>query len=493
MRIKLAYKIFGAFLLTSVIVVVLMTGITQYFAKRHFTEYVNKVESEVLSELVDTLATDYREHTGWDFIQGDPQAFRTLMRTIFSKDESDVPKTEPSPGDPNAKIDDDRTPDMPLPGRIQQRIAQRISLFDDQMQVVNGDATSTEGHNLKAIIVDGKTVGWLGLRKRQKLSGSRERTYLREQSTALFVIGGLVFVLAALVSFLLSRHLLRPIEQLTKGANALASRKFSTRIEVSSGDELGQLADDFNRMAQTLEKYEHLRRQWLSDISHELRTPISILQGEIEAIQDGVRNMSPETLESIHAEVMLLSKLIGDLHELSIAETGELSTEHEPVQLLRVLEYTIRMFEARFAQKGISLQLDLGEDIGVTVLADSHRLAQVFSNILENSLRYTESQGITKIWQMTTAATLHVIIEDSNPGVSDEDLEHLFDRLYRTDPSRSRKNGGSGLGLTIAKSIVEMFGGEIHAAHSSLGGVRIEIVFPVLWRGEVSRGQRNGG
>lgn len=363
-------------------------------------------------------------------------------------------------------------------------ITQRISLFDENMRVVEGDAISTDDHILKELTVDGKIVGWLGLKKRQKLSGPREKTFLREQSKAFIVIGGLVLVLAALVSFLLSRHLLRPVEQLTGGANALASRKFDTRIQVTTRDELGQLADDFNKMAQTLEKYEHLRRQWLSDISHELRTPISILQGEIEAILDGVREMSTETLESVHAEVMLLGKLIGDLHELSIAETGELSMESGPVKVFRVLESTLRMFEPRFSQKDIAIELDLGDNMDITAVADSDRLAQVFSNILENTLRYTESPGTVRIWQAKYERSLHVNIEDSKPGVTDDALDHLFDRLYRTDPSRSRKNGGSGLGLAIAKSIVEMFGGEILASHSSLGGVRIEIILPVAATGD---------
>ena len=235
-------------------------------------------------------------------------------------------------------------------------------------------------------------------------------------------------------------------------------------------------------MAQTLGKYEHLRKQWLSDISHELRTPISILQGEIEAILDGVREMSTETLESIHAEVMLMGKLIGDLHELSIAETGGLSFAQEPVQMLQILENTMKIFESRFLQNDITVQLAPGEDMAITVNADADRMAQVFSNILENALRYTTSPGKVKIWQEQKGAFVHLNIEDSKPGVSDDALEHLFDRLYRTDPSRSRKNGGSGLGLAISKSIVELSGGKIHARHSSLGGVRIEIVLPIASR-----------
>ncbi len=479
MRMKLAYKIFGAFVLTSLIIIVLMTGIMRYFAERHFTEYINRVESETLSDLIDKLGAAYSEGAGWEFLKEDPQMFRSITRTAFSRDESDRTSL-PAPGENSERSGNDRGRSIPPPpGHIQQRISQRISLFDDQMHVIAGDAISTENHILKEISIEGKTVGWLGLKKRQRLSGPREKTFLHEQSKAFFVIACMVLFLAALVSFLLSRHLLRPVEQLTRGANALASRKFNTRIRVSSGDELGQLADDFNKMAQTLEKYEDLRRQWLSDISHELRTPTAILQGEIEAIIDGVREMNTQTLESVHAEVVLLGKLIGDLHELSVAETGGLSMELGPVNIHQVLLHTLNIYEPRFAENALSVEFKDAGDTDVTVMADRDRLAQVFSNIFENSLRYTSSPGMMRIWQTASGHTLQVIIEDSEPGVSGEALEHLFDRLYRTDPSRSRKNGGSGLGLAIAKSIIEMFSGAISATHSSLGGVRIEIILPI--------------
>ncbi|MEA2102557.1 MAG: ATP-binding protein [Thermodesulfobacteriota bacterium] len=475
MKIKLAYKIFWAFLITSLITIVLMTGIMRYTAQRHFTHYVNKMESEILKELAGSLKTVYSKHQGWEYIIENPHVFRGILRSASSQNNFRQRHHPALPRDAQIRPDNDRVPPMPL----QHKILKRISLFDEQKHLVKGSAASTSDHILQKITVDGKTVGWLGLRERQKLSGPQEKAFLYEQSKAFLLIGFFVLILAALVSLLLSRHLLRPVEELAKGSRALASRRFDTRIKVSSGDELGQVAHDFNKMAQTLERYEHLRKQWISDISHELRTPIAILRGEIEAILDGVREMSTQTLESIHAEVMLLEKLIHDLHELSIAETGTLSSKKEPVEVLQILAHTVKHFEPRLKQKNIHLQIDLGEDFNITVQGDRDRMAQVFSNILENAIRYTETPGELRIWQERSGTSLHVNIEDSKPGVSDDALVHLFDRLYRTDSSRSRKIGGSGLGLAICKGIVEMFAGEIHASHSSLGGVRIEIVLPL--------------
>jgi two-component system sensor histidine kinase BaeS len=148
--------------------------------------------------------------------------------------------------------------------------------------------------------------------------------FLKQQARAFYMVGTIILALAALVAFLLSRHLLAPVQQLIKGTRRLTSRKFDTRINVSTTDELGQLAEDFNQMAQTLEKYEQLRQQWISDIAHELRTPLSILRGEIEALQDGIREASPERLDSLHGEVVHMSRIVSNLHDLSLAESAAL-------------------------------------------------------------------------------------------------------------------------------------------------------------------------
>jgi two-component system sensor histidine kinase BaeS len=281
------------------------------------------------------------------------------------------------------------------------------------------------------------------------------------------------------VAFLLSKHLLAPIRKLTAGTQALASRRFDTRIEVETIDELGQLAADFNTMAQTLEQYERMRQQWISDIAHELRTPLSILSGEVEALQDGVREVNPDTLDSLSSEARHLSKIINDLHELSLADAGVLSIKKEPVDPVPVLNATLRHFRIRFEENQITVENNLRNDGSVTVIGDADRLQQLFSNLLENTLRYADSSGTLKIWQACTENRLMLYFEDSGPGVPEEALEHLFDRLCRVDKSRSRAKGGSGLGLSICKSIVNALGGEIRAANAASGGLRIEIELPL--------------
>jgi two-component system sensor histidine kinase BaeS len=233
-------------------------------------------------------------------------------------------------------------------------------------------------------------------------------------------------------------------------------------------------------MAQTLEKYEKMRQQWISDISHELRTPLSVLRGELEAVQDGVREMNRETLDSLHAEVLQVSKIVNDLHELSLADSGSFSLNKAPIDLLLILKNTLRNFRTRFEKQQIDLQEDLASEAPLRILGDADRLTQVFANLLENTLRYANAPGSLRVWIHRAAKQLTLYFDDSGPGVPAESLAHLFDRLYRVDKSRSRTRGGSGLGLSICKSIVDNLGGDIRAAASPSGGLRIEIVFPLI-------------
>ncbi|MBN2372493.1 HAMP domain-containing protein [bacterium] len=313
---------------------------------------------------------------------------------------------------------------------------------------------------------------------------SRITKQYRYLSMGLFL--GNILIMVIIVSFILSRHVLTPIKRLTKGTQALSSLEFDTEIDVHTGDELGQLASNFNMMAQTLKRYEQMQRQWISDISHELRTPLSVLFCEIEALQDGIRKVNKEALDSLYSEAKHLNKIVEDLHTLSLAESKTLHFKKEKIDPLYVLNETIKVFQKRFSMRQISIKNDLKTDHDIIITGDPDRLKQVFSNILENALRYADTPGTLTISQYHTKAKLFLNLEDSGPGVPEESLDRLFDRLYRVDKSRSRAKGGSGLGLAISKNIILNHGGEIKASNASSGGLRIEIVLPLF------SGQRAG-
>ncbi|UCD78444.1 MAG: HAMP domain-containing protein [Desulfobacterales bacterium] len=484
MKIKLFYKIFATFLLTAFMIVALMVGFIRFYVARNFTDYVNSAALERLGELKDELAEVYRQHQGWHPLKDNRARWEEILRSA-------IPRRDFSRSRPSSEVSDDRRREgdrsvqdrLPPTSRERlHRFARGLALFDAQRQKVVGarPGLSAESFTLAEINVDGKTVGWLGLYKREHLANPLVVAFLKQQSRALYLIGIPILLLAAIVAFLLSRHFLAPIRQLTAGTRALSSRQFDTRIEVQSQDELGQLARDFNMMAQTLAKYEKMRQQWISDISHELRTPLSVLRGELEAIQDGVHKMDRETLNSLHTEVLHVTKIVNDLHDLALADTGSLSFKKEPIDPLLVLADILRVFRARFERQAIKLQEELASEAPVRIRGDADRLAQLFSNLLENTLRYANSPGTLKLWHHCSANQITLYFEDSGPGVPPASLEHLFDRLYRVDKSRSRALGGSGLGLSICKSIVETLGGQIRAVNAPSGGLRIEIVLPLF-------------
>ncbi|MCP4715162.1 MAG: HAMP domain-containing protein [Deltaproteobacteria bacterium] len=370
--------------------------------------------------------------------------------------------------------------DNPKPGGRPPRfgIERRLTLFDSDKNIVVGPAPSPEGHTLKKIIAGDQTVGWLGLKKETGLTQPLDVAFLKQQAQAFYITGALMLTLAAIAACLFARHLLAPVKQLTAGTRALASRNFETRIKVNSNDELGQLAADFNQMARTLEGYEQLRHQWISDIAHELRTPLSVLQGEVEALQDGVRQITPESLGSLHAEIAHLSRLVRDLHDLSLADSGALHYSLAPVAPAALLRDAIKQFRPRFEGRNLTLLDELGSDVSYAIPGDRSRLVQVFSNLLENSLRYTEPPGTLKVRSDVTKAGIILHLEDTAPGVPAASLARLFDRLYRVDKSRSRTQGGSGLGLAICKSIIEAHGGTIRARQSDMGGMDMKIILP---------------
>jgi two-component system sensor histidine kinase BaeS len=207
---------------------------------------------------------------------------------------------------------------------------------------------------------------------------------------------------------------------------------------------------------------------------------LSILRGELEGVIDGVREVNREVLESLHAEVMHVSKIVNDLHQLSLADTGALAFKKEPVDPIQILKNILQIFRSRLEQRKIELHDNLEPVEPVIILGDADRLTQLFSNLLENTLRYADVPARLKIWNTRVQNRLTIYIEDSGPGVPEKSLVHLFDRLYRVEKSRSRSQGGSGLGLSICKSIVENLGGEIRAANGTSGGLRIEIVLPLM-------------
>ena len=364
---------------------------------------------------------------------------------------------------------------------FESNLLSRLLLLDAQGTPVVGDPAIARGSASVPIVLDGERVGSLLLAALPRIRSEADLAFAREQLRNALIAGVAILALALMLAFALARWLLTPVRELAVGTRALAAGDYARRISDRRRDELGALAADFNHLAQTLEQHREARRRWGADIAHELRTPLSILRGEIQALQDGVRSATPAALNSLHAECERMGDLIEDLYLLSLADAGALEYRFEAVDLADVLVESLEAQRAILAEAGLVLEQAIGTV--PPIRADARRLAQLIDNLLTNTRRYTDTPGRVRVELSSSATEVIVVVEDSAPGVPVESLDLLFNRLYRVDASRNRAAGGAGLGLAICRAIVLAHDGRIAATASALGGLRIEVHFPSLETG----------
>ncbi len=298
------------------------------------------------------------------------------------------------------------------------------------------------------------------------------------------VVGGLVALMAALViGFFVFRQITRPVEQMTQAAQSLATGDLSARVEVDShparlgSDELSDLGAAFNSMADHLQQSERLRRDMTADIAHELRTPLAVIRGNLEAMLDGVYPRDAEHLKPALDQVNLLSRVIDDLRTLALAEAGQLQLKKRPADLKTLIASALASFEPQAASHQITLRSSVASNLPLIEI-DPDRIQQTIAILISNALRYTPAQGSITLNSRSDDQRVSIEVTDTGPGIPPEDLPHLFERFYRADKSRSRESGGSGLGLAIAKSIVEAHGGSISATSEPGKGTTMQLQLP---------------
>jgi signal transduction histidine kinase len=290
--------------------------------------------------------------------------------------------------------------------------------------------------------------------------------------------GALAIAAAILLTFFLSRRILSPVKALTNAARQLGKGDFSRRVDYKGKGELGELASSFNSMADNLERIERLRRNMVADIAHELRTPLSNLKGYLEAINDGVVKADDATVHSLNEEASSLSRLVEDLQELSLADAGEIKIHLQPEDIGRLIRETVIVTQAKTAVKGLALTCDLPEVIS-TVNIDIHRIKQVLNNLLANAIVHTPRGGCITVTAREQDNRIYVSVSDTGEGIPPEELPMIFERFYRIDKSRTRATGGSGLGLTIAKRLIEAHGGTIEVQSEVGKGSTFTFTLPV--------------
>ncbi|ETR69745.1 MAG: two-component system, OmpR family, sensor histidine kinase BaeS [Candidatus Magnetoglobus multicellularis str. Araruama] len=484
MRIKT--KFFFLFIINDILILCFMAIVLYIFLYRNFREYINIVELNKLDHLVYALKDVYSVNNNWDLLRNQPNKWHEIIFLSLGKgrpknihdshlvkiftEKNYIPKPPELHKDGKVMF----LPADPL------RLGDRLFLLDKQKHYIAGNHPQKEKKTIRKITHNHETIGYIGLNvpTLSKYHHPLSIDYAKTQINALICIVCGLFMIAVLLSYFISRQLLKPVEQLSKGTESMKSFQFGNKIDVLSDDEFGQLAIDFNQMSETLKTYETMRKQWISDISHELRTPITIIRSKIEAVIDGIHECTDETMVSLKKDIIQLGKLVDDLHMLSLADSQQLFMKKELLSPRTILFESIASFKNLLDRHHMQLHTYLDDIENMFIEADRSQLIRLFNNLVDNSIKYTNAGGKINITGSCAQTILSIHIEDSSPDVSDNAMNHLFDRLYREDESRSQIKG-SGLGLSICKEIVRAHEGNIQATRSLLGGLKITIQFKV--------------
>jgi len=333
--------------------------------------------------------------------------------------------------------------------------------------VAEGVPIRVDGQVVGTLMVGGGMMGMMETMPRTQFDA---RVY-----PALGVAALAAAALAGLLGVLLARNLTRPLQELTAAARAIARGELGQTVPVRSQDEIGELAQAFNQMNVELSRGRQVRRQMTADIAHELRTPLSLILGHAEALQEGVLPPDAETFAIIHDEARRLNRLVEDLRTLSLADAGELSLLIRPSSSQEILTNAAASFRSQAQQKQVELLMEIEPDLP-DVLVDPDRMAQVVGNLLANALRYTPERGRVTLRARLRPDGVEWQVQDSGPGLAPDDLPHLFERFYKADKARGRGEGGSGLGLAIVRSMVEAQGGQVWAESQPGAGATFRIV-----------------
>lgn len=470
MFVSIRLKLFLLIIVANALMVGVLMVVNAASFSRSFSDYVIEQESRRLQPLMQNIAAEYEKRGTWRWLKWDNPVWQSLVRQSFSpRDLRSMPHMQ-----------SERAGSMMNNGFF-ERLAVREA---GTSRLLLGRRVPAEQRVWLPITAagSGTVIAELGFQPSERLDNQFDRVFARQQQRQLVVIGLVGFLLAAVLAVPFSGWLVRPIQRLSDAVRRMTQGDLSVSVIEDRQDELGRLAADFNRLARALEKNQSDRQQWVSDIAHELRTPVAVFQADIEAAQDGVRAVNDAWLANLHAQVVRLTGLVNDLHLLSQSDAGTLSYRFAPTELDALVDDYLQSCRSVLAEQHIKLRWDKPV-APVVVRLDASRLNQLLANLLQNTLRYTsasaEQPGELHVSLIVNGRQAQLSWQDSSPGVGDADLPRLFERLYRVDNSRSRDSGGAGLGLSIVQNIAQAHDAHISARHSDLGGLRIDIELPL--------------
>jgi two-component system OmpR family sensor kinase len=452
--------------LTFTVVLLVVVGIIAILINRttdtEFRLYLTR--SQVAAYGMEKLAAYYEANGSWNGVE------ELLAQSVVINALQNVPMPHRQQGGPEPKLD--------------------IVLADSTRKVVFDSAGASTGTRLAsravndAIVItepdSDQVLGYLlvALPRAQSL-GLTELRFLNRTRIVLFGAAALAIVLGLVIGALLSRSLTSPLQRLAAAARAVAGGHLGERVEVEGSAEVADVSRAFNEMTSALQKGETLRQNLMSDVAHELRTPLSVLQGNLRALLDDVYPLEKEEIARLYDETRLLSRLVDDLRELAQAEAGQLRFNMQPTDVVSLLRTAVAKFEPAAESRSVQLSCNVADALP-QVTADPDRLAQVMNNLMTNALRHTPEGGRIVVSATAVTGAVEVSVTDNGEGIPAEDLPHVFDRFWRADHSRSRAGGGSGLGLAIVRAMVQAHGGQVRAASDGPGkGSTFSFTLPV--------------
>ena len=486
-------KILLILLSLSALVVVSSALLMKYGVNQGFSKYKKGLEKELNDKVEASLEAYYESENSWQALVIEPRnwhelIFNSATETIPDLDRHRKPLKQPYEDQKTKGHSKKKHSEKPgLSGKSTNKknreklnVIPEYSLFNAQQESLIGQVDwNNQRAKRRPLEHAGKIVGYLVYLKDHTTGSRQDKLFNQSIVKLLWVIAGIMSLVTLLATLPLAKYFTRPIQDLNQATQKAAAGDYSIRTAINRKDELGQLGKNFNLLAQTLESNSAVQKKMMADISHELRTPVAVLLAQIEAIQDGLHKADEATLGLLYEQTNTLRHLINDLHQLSVTDLGSMQYEMHPVEINKILSTVIEGQQLLAEKKQLKIELNLSAKAPV-VLGDDNRLTQLFTNLISNSIHYTDETGQILIHSRVSNESDQVVIEinDSEPGLMPEEIDQMFDRLYRKEKSRSKKLGGSGLGLTIAKNITQAHNGKIMAKTSDLGGVCMIVRLP---------------
>lgn len=464
-------------LVTAVLLAVsALAGLVAWNLRSGFSDYL-RLQDEAWLERLASAAALAVARDGLVVLSGPPSALRPLLDAVGPQVGRPGPRDEgrkpPPPGPPGPR-EGRRPPPGPLGA------AARVAFSTPQGEWLSERPPRPGAAVLQQpITVDGQVVAVAWMEALPPAAQSVDAAFLARQYRGILGAAGGLLLLAVLGAVWVGRRWLRPVQEARQAAHRIAAGELHTRLTPRGSDELAGLARDINTMAASLQQLEASRRRWIAELSHEMRTPLAVLRGEVECLIDGVRPLDRPALVSLQGEVARLTRLMDDFHQLAMSDLRALPCTFATLDAGALVREAVARLGPRAAAAGLALDCAVPA-APVQADWDRQRIDQLLTNLLENSLQYTDAPGRLRLaLQVEDGLTATLTVEDSAPGVPPEGMAHLFEPLYRADASRSRQTGGSGLGLAICQAIVRSHGGRIAAQPSAWGGLCVVARLPL--------------